>query len=240
MPVVVYSSLVGTHDTFFVRPVGRQRWRMHPVAAAGRTLFTYHNSGITLDHDDPSWVVLSRTIDGQNEIEARHTPDHGSSWWRSAHPRITVVQHPAGDPARPERSAQARGALRLGLGHGLPRVRHGSRDGHRRARRFPPAAAASRLYSPHGRAGRRDGARGVCHRGDDRPGRHGRRVPRAQLELDRDVAIKVIAPERVEDGGRASASCSEARTAAAIEHPNVIPVYGAGEWTARRIWSCAT
>ena len=79
-PVVVYSSLVGTEDTFrYARWDGR-RWRTRPIARAGRTLFTYHNAGVTLDHDDPSWVVLSRTIDGQNEIEARHTPDHGESW----------------------------------------------------------------------------------------------------------------------------------------------------------------
>jgi hypothetical protein len=80
MPVVVYSSLVGTDDTFRYGRWDGRRWRTHPIAAAGRTLFTYHNSGITLDHSDPAWVVLSRTIDGQNEIEARHTPDNGSSW----------------------------------------------------------------------------------------------------------------------------------------------------------------
>ena len=81
--------------------------------SAGRTLFSYHNSGITLDHEDPSWVVLSRTIDGQNEIEARHTPDHGGSWCPVQLTRGSrVVQHPARDPARPERSAQARRALR--------------------------------------------------------------------------------------------------------------------------------
>ena len=80
MPVVVYSSLVGTSDTFrYARWDGRD-WRTRPIARAGRTLFSYHNSGVTLDHEDPSWVVLSRTIDGQNEIEARHTPDHGNSW----------------------------------------------------------------------------------------------------------------------------------------------------------------
>ena len=80
MPVIVYSSLVGASDTFRYGRWDGRRWRTQPIAAAGRTLFSYHNSGITLDHEDPSWVVLSRTIDGQNEIEARHTPDHGGSW----------------------------------------------------------------------------------------------------------------------------------------------------------------
>jgi hypothetical protein len=79
-PVVVYSSLAGTSDTFRHGRWDGQRWRTQPIARAGRTLFSYHNSGITFDHEDPSWVVMSRTIDGQNEIEARHTPDQGGSW----------------------------------------------------------------------------------------------------------------------------------------------------------------
>jgi hypothetical protein len=79
-PVVVYSSLAGTADTFRYGRWDGRRWRTEPIASAGRTLFSYHNSGVTLDHADPSWVVLSRTIDGQNEIEARQTPDHGRTW----------------------------------------------------------------------------------------------------------------------------------------------------------------
>jgi BNR repeat-containing family member len=79
-PVVVYSSSVGTTDTFRYARWDGSRWRLHDVAPAGRALAGYRNSGITLDHADPARVVLSRTIDGQNEIEARHTPDHGESW----------------------------------------------------------------------------------------------------------------------------------------------------------------
>jgi hypothetical protein len=79
-PVVVYSSLVGAADTFRYARWDGARWRTRPIAAAGRTLFTYHNSGITLDHADPSRVVLSRTVGRQNEIELRETPDHGRTW----------------------------------------------------------------------------------------------------------------------------------------------------------------
>jgi hypothetical protein len=79
-PIVVYSSLVGTADTFRYARWDGAKWRGRPIAAAGRTLFTYHNSGVTLDHADPSRVVLSRTIGGQNEIELRQTPDHGRTW----------------------------------------------------------------------------------------------------------------------------------------------------------------
>jgi DNA-binding beta-propeller fold protein YncE len=50
-----------------------------------------------------------------------------------------------------------------------------------------------------------------------------------ELELDRVVALKLIAPELLEDAGIRERFLKEVRTAAAIEHPNVIPVYAAGE-----------
>ena len=50
-----------------------------------------------------------------------------------------------------------------------------------------------------------------------------------QLGLDRVVALKLVAPERAADANFHARFEREARVAAAIEHPNVIPVYGAGE-----------
>jgi len=50
-----------------------------------------------------------------------------------------------------------------------------------------------------------------------------------QLGLDRAVALKLVAPERAADANFRARFEREARVAAAIEHPNVIPVYGAGE-----------
>src|SRR3954471_22053091 len=50
-----------------------------------------------------------------------------------------------------------------------------------------------------------------------------------QLELERPVALKVIAPEALEDDAARTRFVSEARHAAAIEHPNVVPIYAAGE-----------
>jgi DNA-binding beta-propeller fold protein YncE len=49
-----------------------------------------------------------------------------------------------------------------------------------------------------------------------------------QLDLERDVALKVIAPELVEDPETRRRFLSEARAAGAVEHPNVVPVHGAG------------
>src|SRR6188472_3300535 len=50
-----------------------------------------------------------------------------------------------------------------------------------------------------------------------------------QLSLARPVALKLIAPEHALDAGFRERFERESRMAAAIEHPNVIPVYGAGE-----------
>jgi DNA-binding beta-propeller fold protein YncE len=48
-------------------------------------------------------------------------------------------------------------------------------------------------------------------------------------DLERIVALKVIAPELIDDDTIRGRFLREARAAAAIEHPNVIPVHAAGE-----------
>jgi len=50
-----------------------------------------------------------------------------------------------------------------------------------------------------------------------------------QLELDRPVALKVIRPELAHDDHFRARFRSESRTAASIEHPRVVSVFGAGE-----------
>jgi hypothetical protein len=50
-----------------------------------------------------------------------------------------------------------------------------------------------------------------------------------QLSLGRPVAVKLIAPDRAGDPGFRERFERESRVAAAIDHPNVIPVYAAGE-----------
>lgn len=49
------------------------------------------------------------------------------------------------------------------------------------------------------------------------------------LFLERDVALKVIAPERAASPKARELFLRECRLAARIEHPHVLPVYGAGE-----------
>jgi serine/threonine protein kinase len=48
--------------------------------------------------------------------------------------------------------------------------------------------------------------------------------------LDRAVALKVIAPEHTEDAAALSRFTAEAKLAAAIDHPNLVTIYRAGEW----------
>jgi hypothetical protein len=50
-----------------------------------------------------------------------------------------------------------------------------------------------------------------------------------QLSLGRPVALKLITPDRAGDPGFRERFERESRIAAAIDHPNVIPVYAAGE-----------
>jgi predicted ATPase/predicted Ser/Thr protein kinase len=50
-----------------------------------------------------------------------------------------------------------------------------------------------------------------------------------QLSLDRDVALKVVAPELAADDRFRSRFVREARMAASLEHPHLLPVYEAGE-----------
>jgi YVTN family beta-propeller protein len=50
-----------------------------------------------------------------------------------------------------------------------------------------------------------------------------------QLDLERVVALKVIAPELLDDEDIRTRFLTEARAAASVDHPNVIPVHTAGE-----------
>jgi YVTN family beta-propeller protein len=50
-----------------------------------------------------------------------------------------------------------------------------------------------------------------------------------QLDLDRPVALKLIAPQLAEDPAFRDRFVRESRAAASIDHPNVIPIYYTGE-----------
>jgi Protein kinase domain len=54
-----------------------------------------------------------------------------------------------------------------------------------------------------------------------------------QLDLNRPVAVKVIASDRARDPGLRTRFSLEAKLAASIDHPNLIPVHAAGEQDGR-------
>jgi hypothetical protein len=80
VPSIVYSSRVGQDDDFRYARWNGSKWVTRLISPAGGSLFGYRNGGITFNHGDPSWVVLTRLIDGQQEIELRHTVDQGQTW----------------------------------------------------------------------------------------------------------------------------------------------------------------
>jgi hypothetical protein len=80
VPSIVYSSRVGYDDVFRYARWNGTRWVTRLIAPAGGSLFGYRNGGITFNHADPRWIVLTRLIDGQQEIEVRHTSDQGQTW----------------------------------------------------------------------------------------------------------------------------------------------------------------
>ncbi|MEA2323173.1 MAG: hypothetical protein QOD81_3023 [Solirubrobacteraceae bacterium] len=50
------------------------------------------------------------------------------------------------------------------------------------------------------------------------------------LDLDRPVALKIIAPEYTQDETAVARFKSEARVAASLEHPNIVPIHRGGEF----------
>jgi hypothetical protein len=69
---------------------------------------------------------------------------------------------------------------------------------------------ACRIEAPIGQGGM-----GVVYRARD-------------LDLDRDVAVKVIAPHLLDDPETQARFLREARAASAVEHPNIVPVHAVG------------
>jgi serine/threonine protein kinase len=69
-------------------------------------------------------------------------------------------------------------------------------------------------YSIDGIAGR--GGMGVVYRA-------------TELALDRSVALKLVAPELAANPGFRNRFIAESRIAASLDHPNVVPIYHAGE-----------
>src|SRR5215207_6335168 len=83
----------------------------------------------------------------------------------------------------------------------------------------------------HGPTELPDGDEFAGYRIERRLGRGGMGILYLAVEpgLERRVALKLIAPEAAADAVFARRFAEEARIAASIEHPHVVPIYAAGE-----------
>lgn len=97
------------------------------------------------------------------------------------------------------------------------------------------------MVEPHRWSELSEGDEFAGYRVERRLGRGGMGILYLALEpgLDRRVALKLIAPEAAADEVFARRFAEESRIAASIEHPNVVPIYAAGEeagvpWIAMR------
>jgi len=94
-PVIVYATIAHAHITSkryhryrYARWTGR-RWNDRPIVAAGPSIgysprtgkrHGWYAAGISLDHEDPSVLYLSRRKRGEYEIERWETSDGGFRW----------------------------------------------------------------------------------------------------------------------------------------------------------------
>src|SRR5271170_3319080 len=96
--------------------------------------------------------------------------------------------------------------------------------------RGPQEAAVPPPPSP-AESGLKVGSRIASYRIQERIGRGGMAVVYRALDerLGRQVAVKVLAPEVARDEAFRWRFIHESKAAAAVDHPNIIPIYEAGE-----------
>jgi PKD repeat protein len=88
-PVIVFAVFASEfdHRYRYARWTG-SAWKSYGITSAGGSISDsrepHYSGGITLDHENPSVVYLSREVDGVHEVETWRTPDGGRSWERSA------------------------------------------------------------------------------------------------------------------------------------------------------------
>jgi hypothetical protein len=83
-PVIVYDEILShtDHRYRYARWTGIG-WQDNEIVSAGPPINNtpgWYSAGISLDHEDPSIVYLSRKVAGQYEIERWETSDGGATW----------------------------------------------------------------------------------------------------------------------------------------------------------------
>ena len=88
-PRIVYTRRTGGgngDDTFWYAYHNGEKWVSRKIVAAGPDRQSFTSGGATLDHEDPRFVYLSRTIGKWNQVEQWFTPDEGRTW---SHQQLT-------------------------------------------------------------------------------------------------------------------------------------------------------
>lgn len=119
-PVIVYAVLHTSRDhRYRYAAWDGHRWRDHHITGAGphisrqragHVIETRYSAGVTLDHQNPRNVYLSRRVGAHFELERWRTNDLGATWSWTA-----LTPNPASDNLRPvvPWGRPARGALDL-------------------------------------------------------------------------------------------------------------------------------
>ena len=96
-PVVVFATFPsGRAPVYHYAAWDGHAWHRHVVTDSGGGLPEGHYAaGITLDHEDPRVVFLSRKIGGRFVVERWRTSDRGATWAHRA------LSHQPGDAIRP-------------------------------------------------------------------------------------------------------------------------------------------
>ncbi len=107
-PRIVYTRLRAGQDTFYYAYHNGDEWISRKIVDAGRGREHFSSGGATLDHEDPRFVYLSRTIGTWSQVEQWFTPDEGRTWSTRQ-----LTSNPAGFSARPVTPRGLRGANRV-------------------------------------------------------------------------------------------------------------------------------
>jgi hypothetical protein len=82
-PRIVYTRRTGGptgDDTFYYAYHNGEKWVTRKIVEAGKGRPSFTSGGATLNHEDPRFVYLSRTIGPWNQVEEWFTPDEGRTW----------------------------------------------------------------------------------------------------------------------------------------------------------------
>ena len=95
--MIVYALFPGAKDCMYMYAHGGTACGTTRIVAGGGRIGQYYAPGISLDHENPNVVYLSRKVDGRYVVQRWRTADEGVTWH---HRTIDAGTH-GGDSVRP-------------------------------------------------------------------------------------------------------------------------------------------